>query len=479
MSTAGSERSYLYPTGSRRVVTVPSWARNLPPDELSDDEGSPQNTGPVPSRPTNPTRGRSLSSIVRGNRTSSFGSPPPSAGLRTASSGDRLTPQNERQREISNGRSVASGSSSPSHPLVPTQPAPAHSVVDVQRGPEPSTSSAARSADEADKGWWTFTLPGKYLDRVHAYVHPNELDEKGKQKEREGRDSSDEEDDRRSTRSGRSRRSFGASLRSIRSRQSRDKDVEKQNYHRKMSQTMNLHLAPPNVFSINQTQTPGWSTPWTPFRREEDPRSYQDPFDLAANTAAASETKRSKFESFILQNPFSPLFFRFINLILNGCTLGLAAHIRKQEHNAGVIGVMGTSTLFAIVIAPFAIIHIFITLYIEYFGLPIGLWKISTKMFYTLTDLLFICLYSAVLSLAFDDLFTSPLKCTDWTPYARYNEPAPAATGTADVAGSLADSICSQQIAQVTFIFLSVVFYIFALIVALFRIFHKVSSRRS
>ncbi|GAA5916978.1 hypothetical protein JCM6882_005077 [Rhodosporidiobolus microsporus] len=477
MSTTGSERSYLFPTGQRRVVTVPAWARNLPPDELSDDEDSPQNIGPVPSRPANPTRGRSLS-IVRGNRTSSFSSPPLSAGLRTVSSGAPSTAQNDRQRELSNGQSVASGSSSPSHPLVPAQPEPAHSVIDVQRGPDPSTSSAAKSTDEADKGWWTFTLPGKYLDRVHAYVHPRESEEKGKEKERE-RDSSDEEDDRRSMRSSRSRRSLGASLRSIRSRQSRDRDVEKQEYHRKMSQTMNLHLAPPNVFSINQTQTPGWSTPWTPFRREEDPRTYQDPFDLAANTAAASESKRSKFELFILQNPFSPLFFRFINLILNGCTLGLAAHIRLQEHNAGVIGVVGTSTLFAIIIAPFAITHIFVTLYIEYFGLPIGLWKISTKMFYTLTDLLFICLYSAVLSLAFDDLFTSPLKCTDWTPYAQYSNAAPTATGTADVEGSLGDSICSQQTAQVVFIFLSVVFYVFALVVALFRIFHKVSSRRS
>lgn len=182
------------------------------------------------------------------------------------------------------------------------------------------------------------------------------------------------------------------------------------------------------------------------------------------------------FEHFILHNPFSPLFFRFINLILAGCTLGIAAHIRQQEENAGVVGVIGSSTLFAIIVTPLAIIHIFVTLYIEYFGLPIGLWKISTKMFYTLTDLLFICLYSAVLSLSFDDLFTSSLQCTAWTPYSQFTK-TPAVTGKAGIEGTLADSICSQQIAQVVFIFVSVIAYVGILVISLFRIFAKVTNR--
>ncbi|GAA5971940.1 hypothetical protein JCM11641_001578 [Rhodosporidiobolus odoratus] len=471
MSSNSSDQQgsrFLYPTGQRRVVTVPSWARNLPPDELADDEDSPQNNGPVPTRPPNSVR-RSLSSVVRGNRASSVGNPPPSAHARTASPGDAAPSQADRPREFSHGASVASGSTHPSHaPLLPGRPEPAHSVVEVQR--ENGGASAA-AAEAADRGWWTFTLPTKYLDRVHATMHPREFDEKGKRRERDEGDNEGDAVDRQSLRSSRS----VLSGRSARSRKNRD--AEKQEYHRKMSKSMTVHLAPPNVFSINQTQTPGWSTPWTPFRREEDPHSYQDPFDLTHNTSTA-QTKRSKFETFILQNPFSPLFFRFINLILNGCTLGLAAHIRLQEHRANVIGVIGTSTLFAIVVAPFAIIHIFVTLYIEYFGLPIGLWKISTKMFYTLTDLLFICLYSAVLSLAFDDLFTSSLQCTDWTPYSRYNQ-TPPQTGTADVEGSLADSICAQQMAQVAFIFASVLAYVAVLIISLFRIFAKVQSRHT
>ncbi|BGP14995.1 hypothetical protein JCM10213_007202 [Rhodosporidiobolus nylandii] len=458
MSSINSDSRFLYPSGSRRVVTTPSWARKLghddDEDELSDNEPS---TGPVPRRPSNPTR-RSLSSVVRGTRANSLTGSPLSPGGQTASTAAEANGIG-RARELSNG--AASGSSSPSRaPLIPTRPEQAHSVIEVQRGPDAGTSPTAGAAD---KGWWTFTLPSKYLNQMHAAIHPDEFDEKGKRRER---DHDGEDEDRRSMRSLRSARSG-------RSRKSRD--LERQNYHRKMTQSMNVHLAPPNVFSINQTQTPGWSTPWTPFHREEDARNFQDPFDLTQNTAAAA-SKRSKFENFVLQNPFSPLFFRFINLILNGCTLGLAAHIRLQESNAGVIGVVGSSTLFAIVVAPFAIVHIFITLYIEYFGLPIGLWKISTKMFYTLTDLVFICLYSAILSLAFDDLFTSSLECTNWTPYSRYSNP-PAQTGTADVEGSLADSICAQQSAQVAFIFASVLFYLAVLIVSLWRIFAKVTSR--
>jgi hypothetical protein len=37
----------------------------------------------------------------------------------------------------------------------------------------------------ADRGWWTFTLPGKYLDRVHGYINSSEYNnEKGKARSR-------------------------------------------------------------------------------------------------------------------------------------------------------------------------------------------------------------------------------------------------------------------------------------------------------
>lgn len=88
--------------------------------------------------------------------------------------------------------------------------------------------------------------------------------------------------------------------------------------------------------------------------------------------------------------------------------------------------------------------------------MPIGLWKISTKLAHTFTELIFICLFSAILSLSFDDLFTSALECTAYTPYARYNEPP----SLDAVSSSLADSMCGQQIAIVILVFLSVILYV-------------------
>lgn len=334
----------------------------------------------------------------------------------------------------------------------------------------------------ADRGWWTFTLPGKYLDRVHGYINSSEYNnEKGKARSRAedqgdteaGEGGGDDDDDARSMRSTRSVRSWLS--RTSRRRSSRD--MEKRDYHRKMSQHLNMRLpAAPKVFSMNQTTTPGWSTPWTPFRRERTQNDLLDPFELTQQQTER-QSKRSRFAKFILENPFSPLFIRTINLCLIATTLGLAAHIRVQETQHDAIGIMGSSTLFAVVVAPFAIVHIFITLYIEYFGRPIGLWRISKKMFYTLTELIFICLYSAILALVFGDLFTSSLECTSWTPYRRYNLPPPTTVGNANVDGTVADSICQQQIAQVVVVFLSVIFYIIVLVISLWRIFAKVSRR--
>lgn len=111
----------------------------------------------------------------------------------------------------------------------------------------------------ADRGWWTFTLPGKYLDRVHGYINSSEYNnEKGKARSRAedqgdteaGEGGGDDDDDARSMRSTRSVRSWLS--RTSRRRSSRD--MEKRDYHRKMSQHLNMRLpAAPKVFSMNQT----------------------------------------------------------------------------------------------------------------------------------------------------------------------------------------------------------------------------------
>ena len=90
------------------------------------------------------------------------------------------------------------------------------------------------------------------------------------------------------------------------------------------------------------------------------------PVDPFAHFAITNEqSKKTRFETFILHNPFTPLMFRILNLALTAGTLAVAVRIRLQERRADIIGVIGTSTLFAIVVAPIAIVHIFITLYVS------------------------------------------------------------------------------------------------------------------
>lgn len=60
------------------------------------------------------------------------------------------------------------------------------------------------------------------------------------------------------------------------------------------------------------------------------------------------------------------------------------------------------------------------------------------------------CLWSGLLSLAFDDLFTSPAGCTSYTPNAQYRQTA---VGNANVDGTLADRLCDRQAALVSLVF--------------------------
>lgn len=60
------------------------------------------------------------------------------------------------------------------------------------------------------------------------------------------------------------------------------------------------------------------------------------------------------------------------------------------------------------------------------------------------------CLWSALLSLAFDDLFTSPAGCTNYTPNAQYKS---VSIGASTVDGTTADKLCDNQVALVSLTF--------------------------
>jgi hypothetical protein len=87
--------------------------------------------------------------------------------------------------------------------------------------------------------------------------------------------------------------------------------------------------------------------------------------------------------------------------------------------------------------------------------------------------MLFISMWSASLSLCFDNYFTSPLRCapeqaTFW--WNRIERTAQIPTGE----GSIGDKICDDQVALICLVFAGVVLYCSHLIISLFRIFEKV-----
>ncbi|KAI5476003.1 putative membrane protein [Pseudohyphozyma bogoriensis] len=412
-------------SSKRRVVTTPSWARNLPPEFPSDDEDD--NVDGSRSRASSSAprvdRRRTLSSVLR----------PPTQ-----------TPQNQPNPHEGNSEASTSSSTNPFFPAIHVQkPEDAHKDGEVERGGGGGPSSSAAAAGPSTLGaspgsgdrWWTFTLPSKYLVKVQDYVNSGTEKEKGT-----GGDETNEK-------TGEGDEAVGM--------------------------TMDARLSPPNVFSANQALTPSWSSPWTPFRRES---TRHDDLFHELHPSISNQTQPSKLENFLLHNPFAPLVLRFINLCLNTATLALVCHIRIQESNASLIGVIGSSTLMAIIVTPIAMVHIFINVYIEYFGRPIGIWTMRSKMMHTLSELIFICFYSSILSLAFDDLFTSSLECTSWTPYSQFSSP-PISAGSSKVEGTLADKICGQQVALVTLLFLSVILYIGVMVVSLLRIMGKVSRK--
>src|ERR1700761_7076856 len=97
---------------------------------------------------------------------------------------------------------------------------------------------------------------------------------------------------------------------------------------------------------------------------------------------------------------------------------------------------------------------------------------------HTLSETLFICAWSASLSLFFDNIFTSPLECTplDSTAwYSELNPPVNPLTQNASRAeGSPTDQICDGQSALIALVAVGLLSYCFNLVISLFRIFEKV-----
>jgi len=163
--------------------------------------------------------------------------------------------------------------------------------------------------------------------------------------------------------------------------------------------------------------------------------------------------------------------FRFVNITFTTSALAIAIRIRALEMSNHVRGAVGSSPVLVIIFAPLTLAHVMIAIYLEYFGRPLGLWRTSRKLAHTLLETLFICAWSAALSLCLDNYFTSVIPCSEegkeW-----YNELPPPPT-IPDV-GSVGPRICRNQLALIFLVLIGLIMYCMSLVISLYRIFEKV-----
>ncbi|KAF8912772.1 hypothetical protein CPB84DRAFT_1759464 [Gymnopilus junonius] len=242
---------------------------------------------------------------------------------------------------------------------------------------------------------------------------------------------------------------------------------------------------PPHTLAHNNT--PGWDTPWTsrpaaqgPTRqsRDDDEESYgfreDNQSDSSHKNLSGWALRRRKLRSFILVNTYVPLLFRFINIAFTTAALGISIRIRNLELDHNALGAVGSSPTVVIIFAPLTLIHVMVAIYLEYFGRPLGLWRTSAKLAHTLSEVLFICAWSAALSLCFDNFFTSLIPCASASSSSWYNKLPRPNYNIPNFEGSVGDDICDQQLALICLVGVGLIAYCSNLVISLYRVFEKV-----
>ncbi|KIY45475.1 hypothetical protein FISHEDRAFT_67031 [Fistulina hepatica ATCC 64428] len=234
---------------------------------------------------------------------------------------------------------------------------------------------------------------------------------------------------------------------------------------------------PAAPFTLAQVTTPGWDTPWTARPRDPTNNASTDD-DAESHTTVLGPVRKQRWRRFLLTNVYVPLLFRFINLAFTTGALGLAVRIRAIEQRNNVMGIIGPSPTIIIIFAPLTLVHVVVAVYFEYFGRPLGLWRTSAKLAYTLLEVVFICLWSSSLSLCFDNWFTTTIPCTSVSSTRWYSELPPPNNTIPSFEGSDGDRICDDQLALALLVFVGVLMYIINLVISLFRIFEKMKGRQ-
>lgn len=99
------------------------------------------------------------------------------------------------------------------------------------------------------------------------------------------------------------------------------------------------------------------------------------------------------------------------------------------------------------------------------------------KLAHTLFEVLFICAWSAALSLTFDNFFTAIIGCASPSSISWYNQIPRQVLDIPNLGrgeDGPADTICDDQIALICLVGVGLAMYCFNLVISLYRIFEKV-----
>lgn len=211
-----------------------------------------------------------------------------------------------------------------------------------------------------------------------------------------------------------------------------------------------------------------------------------------------SIARRKRWRRILFLDARVTIYIRFFNLATSVTLLALAISIRLKEGGLGLRGIIGPSTTLIISYACFTIVHGLTAMYREYFGRPIGLWALRSKMLWVCLDLLFIALWASAATLAINDYINTPLDCTPGSPWWTsgrdfYSRKAPGMNKIAEWRGpptntlgtdtyvdeavkysSPARAVCRRQIGCFAVSIVSLLLYCGNMVLSLFRIFETV-----
>ncbi|KAH9982427.1 hypothetical protein BGW80DRAFT_1161019, partial [Lactifluus volemus] len=178
---------------------------------------------------------------------------------------------------------------------------------------------------------------------------------------------------------------------------------------------------------------------------------------------------RKRARAYLLNNTYVPLLFRFVDITFTAAALAIATRIQRIEKRYNAVGVLGTSPMLVVIFAPLTLVHVMVAIYLEYFGRPLGLWRTSAKLAHTSLEVLYICAWSAALSLCFDNFFTSSIPCST----RNGTLPRPSSPFVGDLK-KVGQSLCGDQVALICLVGIGLLVNCFSLVISLYRIFEKV-----